>query len=156
MEVNFTLDDFGNEAESLQAAAAGRVPEESEYLWGAFVLSHAGQPTLTLSDDLFALAAPLCGPVVQRLHQGQAANLTMAGWPGDYDFTPAPGGQVRITGTGGADATYPQLALAEALQACGRRLAACMTEFADLSPACGPAAQALVKAIDQAAATAPR
>jgi hypothetical protein len=144
MDVNFTIDDFGNEAEALAAAAAGLAPEEEEYLWGTIEISHPGQPKLTLRDDLLPLAGPLFGTVVERLRRSEPVDLGLTAWPGHFAFMPSDDGEtVRITGPGGQDASYPRQDLLAALAACGARLLACVRALAEVSPQYGPAADAL-------------
>ncbi len=144
MDVNFTIDDFGGEAEALAAVAAELVPEEEEYLWGAIEISHPGQPTLRLGDDLLPLAPPLFGTVAARLRRREPVDLGLTAWPGHFAFMPSDDGDtVRITGPGGQDATYPRPDLLAALAACGARLLACVRALAEVSPQYGPAAEAL-------------
>lgn len=144
MDVNFTIDDFGDEAEALAAAAAGLAPDEEDYLWGAIEISHPGQPKLTLRDDLLPLAGPLFGTVVARLRRGEPVDLGLTASSGHFAFMPAPDGEtVRITGPGGQDASYPRADLLAALAACGTRLVACLRALAEVSPQYGPAVEAL-------------
>jgi len=145
MQARFAVDDFGDEAAALKAAADGRAPEEAEHLWGRVVLEHAGQPAVAIQDDLSMLGLALCVDVPAALRREGRAELHLVGWPGEFSFAAEGANAVRVTGSQGEQAVFPKQALIDALHGCGQRLAAFMTELAGGSPQFGFSAKALVE-----------
>jgi hypothetical protein len=150
MQVKFEIDDFGDEAASEQAAAAGAAPEEADHLWGKIILEHAGERSVSIEDDLSILGLALCAVVPTNIEAAGKAELRMVGWPGEYNFV-ADGDAVRVTGTLGEDATFPRQDLLMELHACGERLAACMESLSVGNPQFAFSTEALQKNLAQSA-----
>lgn len=142
LRVFFETLDFGDEAASVGAAAAGCVPKDADHLWGQIILDSPGQPTLILRDDLTMLGLALCVNVPAALTRDGRATLRLADRPVDYSFTAARD-TVQVTGSQGDAASFHDAALMQALQACGLRLSAFMTALAASCPQYAFSAQAL-------------
>lgn len=150
MDVTFTVSELGDEAAARQALDEGRLPEEPEYLWGSVAFVHAGQPTLVLSDDLQAVAGTLCGAVAARVRAGTPVDLSLVGSPGLWQWRADGTAAVRVQADDGQEAVYPRAALADALQACGRRLVALLEAMAALEPHRASVARRIAAKIDAA------
>ncbi|TDP72296.1 hypothetical protein [Roseateles toxinivorans] len=142
MQVRFEIDDFGDEAASIQAVADGRAPEEPYHLWGRVLLEQEGQPTVVIDDDMTLLGLALCADVPAALRRDGKAQLRLAGWPGSYSFV-AEGGVVHLTGSKDTDVRLDQAELLQGLHACGQRLAAFIQTLAVSCPQYGKAGRVL-------------
>lgn len=122
MRIVFTTDDFGDEAASLEAAAAGRPPAEETHLYGAVVLEPDGGPALRVYDDLPFLVQSLCAEAPAALRRDGSARVDLVDAPNTLTLT-REGETVSLRGELGEAAAFPVAGLLQALPACAERFA---------------------------------